>query len=64
MPSLPLLELGEDALRLRRARIQEERFVKPENAPMVLVRSPEELLAQFDAYLPPAVEKWADQGET
>ena len=31
---------------------------------MVLVRSPEELLAQFDAYLPPAVEKWIDREET
>jgi uncharacterized protein (TIGR00730 family) len=43
----------------------EERFVRSHHRSMVLVaRSPDELLGQFDAYVPPVVEKWIDRAAT
>jgi uncharacterized protein (TIGR00730 family) len=42
-----------------------ERFVHPENRPMVLTSdSADELLDQFDRYVPPRVEKWLDREST
>jgi uncharacterized protein (TIGR00730 family) len=43
----------------------EERFVPRPHRSMVLVASsPDDLLRQFDAYVPPVVEKWIDQAAT
>jgi uncharacterized protein (TIGR00730 family) len=43
----------------------EERFVRSHHRSMVLVaRSADELLRQFDAYVPPVVEKWIDRAAT
>ena len=42
-----------------------ERFVRSQQRSMVLVaNSPDELLRQFDAYVPPVVEKWIDRAAT
>lgn len=42
----------------------EERFVRPENRPMVLTAdSAGALLDQFEQYVPPLVEKWIDKGQ-
>jgi len=42
-----------------------ERFVRSHHRSMVLVAgSPDELLRQFDAYVPPVVEKWIDRAAT
>jgi uncharacterized protein (TIGR00730 family) len=43
----------------------DERFVRSHHRSMVLVaRSPDELLRQFDAYVPSVVEKWIDRAAT
>jgi uncharacterized protein (TIGR00730 family) len=43
----------------------DERFVRSHHRAMVLVSSsPDELLRQFDAYVPPVVEKWIDRAAT
>jgi uncharacterized protein (TIGR00730 family) len=43
----------------------EERFVRPENRPMVLTASSAGgLLDQFTQYVPPVVEKWLDRKAT
>ena len=43
----------------------EERFVRSQHRSIVLVASsPGELLRQFDAYVPPVVEKWIDRAAT
>jgi uncharacterized protein (TIGR00730 family) len=42
-----------------------ERFVRTENRAMVLVsNAADELLQQFEDYVPPIVEKWIDKSET
>jgi uncharacterized protein (TIGR00730 family) len=42
-----------------------ERFLKPEHRALLLVgESSTDLLAQFEAYVPPAVEKWIGRDET
>jgi uncharacterized protein (TIGR00730 family) len=42
-----------------------ERFVRTENRAMVLVSNvADELLQQFEDYVPPIVEKWIDKAET
>jgi len=42
-----------------------ERFVRSHHRSMVLVAgSPDELLRQFEAYVPPVVEKWIDRAAT
>jgi uncharacterized protein (TIGR00730 family) len=43
----------------------DERFVRSHHRSMVLVaRSADELLRQFDSYVPPVVEKWIDRAAT
>jgi uncharacterized protein (TIGR00730 family) len=42
-----------------------ERFIRPEHRDMLLVEvDPERLLARFETYRPPVVEKWIRAGET
>ncbi len=43
----------------------QERFVHPENRPMILTAdSADALLDQFERYVPPRVEKWLDREST
>ena len=42
-----------------------ERFLEPRHRALLLVgESPADLLAQFEAYVPPSVEKWIGRDET
>lgn len=42
-----------------------ERFLEPEHRALLLVgESPTDLLAQFEAYVPPPVERWIGRDET
>ncbi|MHC4549440.1 MAG: LOG family protein [Planctomycetota bacterium] len=43
----------------------EERFLKPEHRALLLVgNTPEDLLARFEAHVPPDVERWIERDET